>query len=328
MRPSFVRALALTSAMVVVGSVHADPSPQDRAAAQSFFDRGMGLMKDGKFADACPLLEESQRLDPAQGTQFQLAKCFEGQGRVASAWAQYVDVADASKAAGNADREKVARAAADKVAPRIPKLSIQVAAENGDGVEVKRDGFVVRKAQWGQPVPVDPGKHTISATSAGRKPFEAQVDVKESATAEVKVPVLAAGQVAPPPVASAPPPASSDSSIGLAPPPPSSTQRTAGLIVSGVGVVAFGASVVLALSAKSKANDTGANCVGDRCNQAGIDTRTDATKLGNVATIVGTVGLLAVAGGVTLWLTAPKPGDTRAVGLSPTPSGLAATGWF
>jgi hypothetical protein len=326
MRSSFVRGAALTFALALAGSAHADPSPQDRAASQSFFDRGMALMKDGKFADACPLLEESQRLDPAQGTQFQLAKCFEGQGRVASAWAQYVDVADASKAAGNADREKVARAAADKVAPRIPKLSIVVAPANGDAIEVKRDGVAVRKIQWGQPVPVDPGKHVISASAAGKTSFDTTIDVKEGGSAEVKVPELAVSK-APPPVASAGP-APATTTAPPAAEPPSSTQRTVGLVVGGVGVVAFGTSVVLALSAKSKANDTGANCVGDRCNQAGIDTRDSAMKLGTVATVVGTVGLLAVAGGVTLWLTAPKSSDAATLGISPTLGGLAATGRF
>lgn len=322
MRLAFRTSLAVATVLASTTAAHAESSPQDRAAAQSFFDRAMSLMKDSKFPDACPLLEESQRLDPAQGTQFQLARCYESEGRVASAWIQYVDVADAAKAGGNAEREKVARQHADAVAPRVPKLVIEVATTNGEGVEVKRDGVVLRKIQWGMAVPVDPGKHAVTASATGRAPFETQVDVKEGGSAKVTVPELAKAAAVPPPTPIA----------SAAPPPPaaprSSTQRTIGLVVGGVGVAAFGASIFIALAAKSKAGDTGANCVADRCNQAGLDTRSDAVKLGTTATIVGTVGLLAVAGGATLWLTAPKPGETASLGLTPMLGGVAARGAF
>ena len=60
---------------------------RDPAAAQALFDQGRDLMRQNKHAEACPKLAESNRLDPAIGTLFHLADCYEQSGRVASAWA-------------------------------------------------------------------------------------------------------------------------------------------------------------------------------------------------------------------------------------------------
>ena len=81
-------------------------------------------MAQGKHADACPKLEESQRLDPGIGTQFNLAVCYEQVGRTASAWSTFLDVAGAARAAGQTEREKVARQRATALEPRLIRLTI------------------------------------------------------------------------------------------------------------------------------------------------------------------------------------------------------------
>jgi hypothetical protein len=307
--------VALVATMLVTTAAAAAPSAADKAAAQGLFDQAQQAVAGGDFRRACGMLEESQRLDPQQGTQFHLAKCYEGSGRYASAWTLYIDVADSAKAAGQVDREKVARQRADAIAPRVPKLVITVPA----GVtEVKRDGELAGSGQWGTPIPVDPGRHVIVASAPGKKTFEGSVDVKEGATQTFTIPALAAAPAtAPPPSAPPPPPEAQPSGLG--------TQRILALAAGGIGVVGVGLGTVFGLSSKSKHDAAQPNCNGDVCNKDGLAARNDAISAGNLSTVFFVVGAAGLAGGATLWLTAPS--SASSVGLAPAagPGGAGVT---
>src|SRR5262245_18728599 len=86
-RPTRVRAKALGGAVILfVMGLHISARADDSAAAQALFDQGRKLMESERWAEACPKLEESQRLDPAGGTLLHLALCREHEGRIATAW--------------------------------------------------------------------------------------------------------------------------------------------------------------------------------------------------------------------------------------------------
>ena len=91
--------------------------------------RARALMKAKNYAEACPKLAESQRLDPGIGTQFHLADCYENQGKLASAWATFLEVASLAAASNQPDREKAAKARAARLEPRLPRLTIVVPAD-------------------------------------------------------------------------------------------------------------------------------------------------------------------------------------------------------
>src|SRR5215204_2648434 len=104
------RALLLTcAASLWLLPATAGAQERDPAAAQALFDQAKELIRQRKFAEACPKLQESNRLDPGIGTQFHLADCYEQSGRVASAWAAFLDVASQARAASQLDREKAAQ---------------------------------------------------------------------------------------------------------------------------------------------------------------------------------------------------------------------------
>src|SRR5262249_24412526 len=69
--------------LVSAGGARAETPEQ---AADRLFKEAEVLARAGRYAEACPKLEESERLDPGIGTQFNLADCYERTGRVAHAY--------------------------------------------------------------------------------------------------------------------------------------------------------------------------------------------------------------------------------------------------
>src|SRR5450755_240361 len=167
----------LLLALLSLSSATAQAQSGDSAAAQALFDQAKELMASGHAAPACPKFEESQRLDPHSGTLINLASCYESTNRLASAWSAYIEAASAAKASGNPEREEVARQRAAVLAPRLSKLLISVAPalQSVAGLEVRRDGVVVREPEWCVALPADPGEHAVTAKAPGREPFAAKV---------------------------------------------------------------------------------------------------------------------------------------------------------
>ena len=65
-------------------AAHADENA-DAVTSRTLFDEARRLMAEGKYAEACLELEQSQKLRSGIGTQFNLAECYEKTGRIASA---------------------------------------------------------------------------------------------------------------------------------------------------------------------------------------------------------------------------------------------------
>jgi serine/threonine-protein kinase len=333
---SRVIALALSLPLVLGGGVAlAQPSPDARSAAAVLFEDGKRLMGEGKHTEACPKLAESQRIDPGAGTLYNLSLCYEAMGRTASAWVGFREVAAMAMNAGQAEREKVARGKAAALEPKLMRLKITVQREaESAGAEVKRDGAVIAPALWGSSVPLDPGKHVISANAPSCEPWTVTIVLDQPGnTVTVDVPPLLEkkpGTAAPPP----PPPQVTPPPLPVAPPPPGVPaarpwQRPLGIAATGVGAVGLGLGVAFGFLAKSAfdaSNAAGGGCDAktDVCNQAGLDKRSGAVNKGNVGTGVFIAGAVLAAGGVVLWATAPSA--PAQVGLGP--GSIAVRGSF
>jgi hypothetical protein len=303
----------LVAALAFPAAARAEATPQDQAVAQSLYDEARTLMNAKNFAQACPKLEESQRLDPSPATEFHLADCYERVGRTASAWAAFLEVASNSRLAGRAEREKVARERAEALAPKLTKLVINVpAGAQVSGLVVKRNGTVVREGQWGTGVPVDQGAQSIEAAAPGKLPWQTQVQATgEGKTTSVEVPPLSDAPAA---IAESHPAgaATAASSVPAAEPaatssPRGNTQRIAAVAVAGVGVVGVAIGSVLGVSAINKNSDANkGHCTGNTCDAVGVSLRQDAVHAGNLSTVAFVVGGVAIAGGAVLWFTAPS----------------------
>lgn len=307
----------------------------DSAAAQELFEAAKKLVAQKDYRDACPKFAASQKLDPQPGTEFNLADCYEHVGRSASAWVAFVDVADQLKVRGDAAREKVARDRAAALQPKLTRLAIAVKPEaRVQGLVVKRDGEVVREAQWGIAVPVDPGDHAIAASAPGMKDWASSVTAQGAGqTANVEVPKLEPAPVAAAssPPAPAPAPSQPERPISTSPAVSSggawSTQKTLGLLVGGVGIVGVAVGGIFGLQAFSKHSQYADHCPNNVCTDpADVQTHDDAVSAGNVATIATLAGVALVATGAVLWFTAPKGTAKTGVYVAPSLGGAVAGG--
>ncbi len=335
--------VAFVAALALFAPARAVAQNRDPAAAQALFDEARKLSSAGKYAEACEKLAESNRLDPGMGTQFHLADCQEKSGKIASAWANFLEVASLARASGQSDREQAALARAAKLESKLPRVQVDVPeASRVNGLEVRRDGSVVGSAQWGTPVPADPGEHEIAATAPGKLRFSKKIKTELGKTAKLEVPLLetdpspsgdpavAAGAAA---VATAPAP--TEPASNGSPPPADSGADKGGpnpliFALAGVGVVGIGVGTVFGLMASSKNEDSKAECRTDdpnRCSQAGVDMRDDAIANGNIATVGFIVGGAALAG-AGIWLlvdsgSSEKSSTALAAGVRTTPGGGA-----
>ncbi|WP_437954562.1 hypothetical protein WME76_23595 [Sorangium sp. So ce119] len=317
------RALALLSTLAALTALApaaraAEPTREERAAAVALFDEGRALMAAGKYAEACPKFAESHGIDPGIGTLFNLSDCHERIGRTATAWIGFRDVAAASLSAGQMERERVARARAAALEPRLSRLQIVVPPESAvAGLELTRDGVPVGRALWGTAVPLDPGEHRVAAAAPGHSPWETTIAVEKPGVVSVTVPALArapASSAAPgtdvaPKAIAAPPPA--DPPKADAPSPQGgSIRKPIGIVGVGLGVVGLGVGTALGFMAKStfdKATEGGhCNEAGECVDQTGLDLRDDAVMKGNIGTAAFIAGAVLAAGGAILWITAPS----------------------
>ena len=156
----------------------ATPAFADRAAAEALFTEGRKLMDEGNYAAACAKLEASNKEDPGIGTQLNLAMCWEKLGRSASAWAMYMQVANAMTSNGRNDRAQFAQSHAAALLPTLSKLAIT--APQGT-TSIRVDGAPWSAAVTGIPTPIDPGRHTIDATAPSKPSFRRVVDVPGNA---------------------------------------------------------------------------------------------------------------------------------------------------
>ena len=93
----------------------------NRAAAEALFNEGRKLAASGKYADACPKFEASQKLDPGLGTLLNLAECYEKIGKTASAWAEYREAIPLARASGSKDARSLLTLFAVRVTPRVDR---------------------------------------------------------------------------------------------------------------------------------------------------------------------------------------------------------------
>lgn len=320
----------------------------DKASGSSLYDQADKLMKASDFAAACEKFAASEQEYPRPVTLLRLGDCYERIGKTASAWVTFREAVLAARAAQSnpefdarkeKTREEESTRRRDAAEKKLTRLKVTLTTPV-DGATVKRDGKPIAKAEWGSEIPVDPGTIVLEASAPGCVAWRESREVKgEGVTIEVVVPAFEAEKK----VTVEPP---KDSPFDKPKPAPlvveaptssrplrdegassGSTQRVAGFVVGGVGLLvgSVGSYLFFRNSAASVRDPNGDGICppNDPCNDA-----KSRRSLGGGLAIAGVVTLV---GGVVLVATAPsdakKTSGVRAT-VALSPMGLVIDGSF
>jgi hypothetical protein len=183
-----------------------------------------------------------------------------------------------------------ARAAEDHLAalqPKVPHLAIRL-TELLPETKVLVDDHLVALDALGD-IAIDPGDHVVVVSAPGRLPHRATLGIAPAERKAIVVPALARSVTV------------------------TSSRRRIGQIAAITGGAAFGTSIGLALYGLHLHNQQfdQRNCahrdkLPDSCNGPGQSNNERARTYGNVATVVGGLGLAVGAAGAVLWYLAPR----------------------
>jgi len=292
--------------MTAVARAQPPPSEADR-----LFEAGRELAHKGDYAGACDKFEKSYALEPALGTQLNLADCDEHLGHLRAAWERYLAAALQAERAGETKRAEFARQRADAVAAKLATIVIDVADPTLPGLAIAIAG---RSVPPGREIRdrVDPGDLDVTATAPGKPDFTTKVHAVAGETAIVAIP--AAGQPPPPPP---PLPPIVDS-------PRRGRIRLAWGLAAGAGAAAITSVVIGAVARDDYQTATGnGHCaqqsIGLVCDGLGASQVHRAQSLAEVATVFGIGALALGAASAYIYFTAPPvaPLATRtAIGLT------------
>ncbi len=167
-------ATAMAALLILGGETpaHAEPMKQvcDLVAAKARFDEGKDLVDRGDWAAGCAKFEASMVLCAAASVQINVARCRAHDGKLAMALADYQKALVINRETPKPERRKALEELATKelaeITKRVPTLTITVRKAPPD-LMVTRDASFVPANVFGEPVPVDVGKHVIIASASG-----------------------------------------------------------------------------------------------------------------------------------------------------------------
>jgi tetratricopeptide (TPR) repeat protein len=268
----------------------------DPGAAEVLFENARKLMDKGDRAQACPMFNESYRLDPAPGTLLNIAECHRLDGKTATAWGEFVAAAREFRRRNDERRAGFADERAKKLEPELAYVRFAMDTPP-EGLALERDGVSGTRDSLGLKLPIDPGAHSVTVTATGKKPATVTFEAKPKATVDVTLP----------PLEDAPPePTRLDvADRGLHP------RAVAGFVVGGGGLALAAVGGVMGVLTAVEKGELDASC-NERpdgtkfgCDAGLLD---QATLYANLSNVFLAAGAVAFGTGLVLVLTAPEGG--------------------
>ncbi len=188
----------------------------------------------------------------------------------------------------------------------VPSVVFQVkdgAGNDVPSVKVTVDGQP-RDERVGAALSLDPGSHTFTFEAPGLPTATKTLVLVEGVKERPETVTL--GTPAPPPAAA------STVQTDQVPASSGSAQKTIGFVVGGVGVAGLAVGSIFGLMASS----TWSRASTEKQPNATPDSHTAGSQA-TISTIGFIAGGVLVAGGIVLWLTAPREPSAAAIGLAP-----------
>jgi hypothetical protein len=281
-------------------------NPEARRAA--IYAEAAAAASAGRWAEARDRLRTVLAIRSSPKVLFSLAQAEEQLGAVASAWADYGKALEGAKAAGEGDVVAAAVAATRSIERRVPHVRVVVTGVAGTiAATTTLDD---RPIALDTAVAVDPGEHRVTVVAPGMVTSTASVTVAEGQQVELPIRLARQPDVASPPPAPVVSATLDHPAMTAAPAPPVSTAGpwpTIGVIVAGAGIVTLGVGAGFGVESIVKHGDAQKACPGSTCADAsGVSLWHDAVTAGNVSTLAIALGGALTAGGIVVWLMAPR----------------------
>jgi hypothetical protein len=332
--------LLVPLAVVLALVLRASGARADAAAAQVLFEEGKRLIEEGKIAEGCTKLAESERHDPSPGTLGSLADCHEKLGKTATAWDEYLQAAAMADERGRPAVAQAARARADQLAPRLVWVVVKVPSAV-PGLVVQKDQSKLEPASFGTKLPVDPGDHVIRAEATGYRSWSKTVVTgAPGSVTEVTIPALGP---APAPSST---PAVEPQAVTHALPPPRDGEpaavgepkesNTLAYVIGGSGIAFASAGAVFGIMAlgdnrdvKQLCQDRGSYLECPELGMAAAESRDRNAWIANVGIGLGLVGIGVGAVMLTTGGGEKEPGGRKvSVSFEALPTGARVRGAF
>lgn len=304
-----------------------------RGAARALGYSGVEAYQAGDYESASEKLEKAYVVLRVPSLGLWSARALVKRGKLVEASGRYLEVTTLEVSGGDVDVQKQAQADAkielDLLGPRIPSLTVRLENAEPHEVTVMLDVRPLATPLIGEPLSLNPGRHTLEA----RRGSELQAAEVTLAEEQHETVVL---KFAPPvaPVVEEPPVAPAQLPLPPTPPPPLERERwngqtTVGWITLGAGAAGLGVGALTGLLALQKKGLLDDECVDNRCeNDAGP--RADRVNSYNNLRTFSSIGFIAggalVIGGTVLLVTVP--GSKQSVALAVGPSTAALRGNF
>ncbi len=297
---------AILAAVLLASSVAPRALADNKTVATQLFDDAKKLMDDGKASEACPKLEESMRLDPADGTELRLAYCYELVGRYATAWGLFKGGLEKAKKANNQKRIEFATEHLAIVEPQLSRITLVLdpAAKSTTGLVVKWDGEVVGQASLGTALPFDSGPHTLEVSAPGKATVTTTVNVVKAKQETVSIGPLKDAAVVP---------ATGSDGPGAAP-----------WIIGGAGLAFLGGAIFSRLQVSSAQSDRQSACASQHTISCGDDGVSKIQTWDRLSFVFGGLAIVGIGASVVMFTSSGSKGTPATkVGAGPATIGGA-----